>query len=175
MRKLHLLVGLIIAVFIIALSQVGETQDKERRDTNTWVESMVKTVVQITEKQVDQNEEVPVAVAGLRGNQKKSSSMKPYWKGDLSRRAPDYKDYNIIQVQMQKQDYRKAIQLVNRFKKEHPNSKLLPEVQFTLGLAHAAIGNQKKATLAFEEFIHQFPDHDLADSSREGIERLGNT
>jgi TolA-binding protein len=143
-------------------------------DLSSWLQAMMEKVVEVTEQKLsnDSQKESNVAVAGLRGNEDEVAKLEPYWKGEITRRSSDYKDYQEIETVMQKGNYQKALELMSVFRKKYHESKLLPQIYFNQGLAYAGVGNNKAAVKAFRLLIDYFPQHELVEPSKSGIERL---
>lgn len=158
-----------IAVLMIA----GSAGAKESPlDLTSWLDAMLHRVAVATEQHLQKEGDVPVAVAGLRGSEQKAGQLEPFWKGDMTVRSLDYQAYREIERRMQEGKYADALRLSDEFKKRYAKSRLLPEVQFTTGLAYAGMGNHKQAVASFEELIKLYPQHELVDASKEGIARL---
>ncbi len=60
---------------------------------------------------------------------------------------------------MQEGAYQEALAGINQFKGQFIKSRLMPQVQFTLGLALAGLGKNKEAVTAFQDVIKQYPEH----------------
>lgn len=137
-----------------------------------WLSSMLSKVVSFAQSQVKKEDDVPVAVAGLRGSQKKEADIEPYWKGEITVRSQDFKVWKEIEKKMQEGAYQEALTRINQFKGQFNKSRLMPQVQFTMGLALAGLGKNKEAVSAFQDVIKQYPDHELVGACKEGITRL---
>ena len=137
-----------------------------------WLSGMLSKVVSFAQSQVKKDDEVPVAVAGLRGSQKKEVELEPYWKGEVTVRPQDFKAWKEIEKKMQEGAYQEALAGINQFKGQFIKSRLMPQVQFTLGLALAGLGKNKEAVTAFQDVIKQYPEHELVGACKEGITRL---
>jgi len=170
--KTKIWIGLVIALFIATPSFARKKVDPQ---LSGWLEDMLAKVVVLAEQHINKSKsdkDTPVAVAGLRGSERKGEKMEPYWKGELSLRSPDVQLYQKMERLMQDGKYAKALGLSDQFKNKFSKSKLLPEVYFTRGLAYAGLGRSKKAVQAFNVLIKSFPQHELVDASKSGIARL---
>jgi len=137
-----------------------------------WLSTMLAKAVAIAQSQLKKDDEVPVAVAGLRGTQKKETEIEPYWKGDVTVRSQDFKVWKDIEKKMQEGAYQEALTRIQDFKSHYNKSRLMPQVQFTMGLALAGMGKNKDAVSAFQDVIKQYPEHELVGACKEGITRL---
>lgn len=137
-----------------------------------WLSMMLSKAVAIAQSQLKKEDEVPVAVAGLRGAQKKETEIEPYWKGEVTVRSQDFKTWKEIEKKMQEGAYQEALSRIQDFKGKFSKSRLMPQVQFTMGLALAGLGKNKDAVLAFQDVIKQYPEHELVGACKEGISRL---
>ena len=162
--------------FVLTLGFSQMLRAAPESDLTSWLTSMVSRVAAVAEEKLAQRDsQVPVAAAGLRGSEQSKQSMEPYWKGELTTRSPDYQAYHQIELKMQEGRYTDSLNLIQAFQQKFPKSRLIPEVRFTAGLAYAGLGQSKPALAAFEDVVKQYPNHELAEPSRQGIARLKKT
>ncbi|MEM7208338.1 MAG: tetratricopeptide repeat protein [Pseudomonadota bacterium] len=113
--------------------------------------------------------------AGIRGSEATEDLLSPYWKNDLSQ-DPDY----VNEISLFSQGNRlavdgnleKAIVAFESFLKNYPQSDLLANAQFALGVAYSQSGEQGQAVKVLSEFIDNHESHILASDARDLLELM---
>lgn len=114
---------------------------------------------------------VPTAVAGLRGaEQEKGKELTPYWKG--KEKSKDGAAMAKVESLLNKKDFEGAIDILKAFGQAYPDSPLKPVADLSLAYAYAQAGKTDKARSTFEDFLKDYPNHELASDAKTGIELL---
>lgn len=89
--------------------------------------------------------------------------------------APKYL-YRAIRVTMSMNDGQRAMKLIDRSINEYNNGPRYAEVVFLKAYVYEnLLGNYGKASEIYRDFIHNFPDHELADDAQVAIQNMGKT
>lgn len=114
---------------------------------------------------------VPTSVAGLRGaEQEKEKELVPYWKG--KEKGKDGAAMTEIESLVSRKEFVKAIEALKSFGPSYPDSPLKPTSVLMLAYCYTQTGKEGAAKLAFEEFLKNYPNHELAADAKVGIEIL---
>ena len=107
------------------------------------------------------------AVAGIKGAEKGSEELTPYWKGEEeSTLDKEIERYGIASGLMEKGKYAEAVVVLESFREEFPKSALLSQVIFSEGLCQIEAGNREAATLLMKEFIENYPDDEFTSDAK---------
>lgn len=116
---------------------------------------------------------VPTSVAGLRGaEQEKEKELVPYWKG--KEKDKDAAAMSDIEDLINKNEFVGAIEALKSFGPSYPDSPLKPASVLMLAYCYTQTGKQGDARLAFENFLKDYPNHELALDAKAGIEFIKN-
>ncbi len=103
------------------------------------------------------------AVAGIKGAEKGSEELAPYWKGEEeSTLDQEIERYGIASNLMEQGQFAEAVVVLESFREEFPRSSLLSQVIFSAGLCQLESGNKEAATLLIKEFIESYPYNEFA-------------
>ncbi len=84
--------------------------------------------------------------------------------------------YRAVNVSMGMGDGQKAMQLIDRSINKYPAGIYLPEIVFLKAYVYEnLLGRYGKASEIYRDFIHRFPDHELADDAQVAIQNMGKT
>lgn len=103
-------------------------------------------------------------VAGVRGSETTTSTLKPYWKGDKANDAEYVKEvtaYTRAQTAADEGKYQEAAQAFTQFVSDYPKSELKPQAEFAAALAQMSNGNSAIATQDLDRFAKSYPAHPL--------------
>ena len=108
------------------------------------------------------------AVAGVKGAEKGSEELSPYWKGDGNARLnEEIERYAVAEELMEEGKYSEAIVAINSFREEFPASRFLPNLLFAKGLCYLRLDRMDEATKEFGDFLEDYPDHEMvADANK---------
>lgn len=116
---------------------------------------------------------IPTAAAGLRGvEQEKGKDLAPYWKG--KEKSKDGAAMAKAESLINKKDFNGAIDILKSFGQQYSDSPLKPVALLSLAYAYTEAGKSDEARGVFENFLTDYPDHELASDARTGIELLKN-
>ncbi len=122
----------------------------------------------------DSNKQVTL-VAGVRGAETTTSTLKPYWKGDKTN-DPSYLNevnaFNKAQGLANSGDFKQAATAFDAFLTTYPDSTLKPNAQFALGLAYAGIPEKAKGVSILQTFVQTNPKHPLTGDANRVIAEL---
>jgi len=114
-------------------------------------------------------------VAGVRGAESTTSTLKPYWKGDKTN-DPAYLNevnaFNKAQAFANSGDFKQAATAFDGFLTGYPDSSLKPNAQFALGLAYAGVADKARGVSALQTFVQGHPKHPLASDANRVIAEL---
>jgi TolA-binding protein len=114
---------------------------------------------------------VPTSVAGLRGaEQEKGKELTPYWKG--KGKSKDSAAMAKVEALINKKDFNGAIDMLKSFGQQYPDSPLKPIAVLSLAYAYTEAGKSGEAKVTFENFLNEYPEHELAADARAGLEFL---
>ena len=103
-------------------------------------------------------------VAGVRGAETTSSTLKPYWKGDKTKDpayAQEVAAYGQAQGLADAGDLKQAAVALDGFIKTYPASTLKPNAVFATGLVYAGLGDKARSSAMLQTFVKDYPDHPL--------------
>ena len=103
-------------------------------------------------------------VAGVRGSEATTSTLKPYWKGDKANDAEYVKEitaYTRAQAAADEGKYKDAVQAFTQFVSDYPKSELKPQAEFAVALAQLSSGNSAIAAQELDRFAKSYPAHPL--------------
>ncbi|MBI5047423.1 MAG: outer membrane protein assembly factor BamD [Deltaproteobacteria bacterium] len=114
---------------------------------------------------------IPTSVAGLRGaEQEKGKDLTPYWKG--KEKSKDSAAMAKVEALINKKDFNGAIDMLRSFGQQYPDSPLKPIAVLSLAYAYTEAGKAGEAKITFENFLNEYPEHELASDARAGLELL---
>lgn len=170
---------LVFAAYVpgIRAEEAGKEQSKkvikkqevsEKSSAADFMASMWSKIVRSGKKK---SSAVPTAVAGLRGaEQEKEKELTPYWKG--KDKGKDGAAMTEIEALINKKEFAGAIEALKSFGPSYPDSPLKPTSVLMLGYCYTQTGKEDAAKLAFEGFLKEYPNHELAAEAKAGIEIL---
>lgn len=173
--RIMLMALLLIAAAVprISAEEAGREQVKkgiksEKSSAADFLASFWSKIVRSGKKK---SSAVPTAVAGLRGEeQEKEKELTPYWKG--KEKSKDGPAMTEIEALINKKEYAGAIEALKSFGPSYPDSPLKPTSVLMLGYCYTQTGKEEAAKLAFEGFLKDYPNHELAADAKAGIEIL---
>ncbi len=84
--------------------------------------------------------------------------------------------YRAVNLSMGMGDGQKAMELIDKSINKYPNGVHLPEIVFLKAYVYENyLGRMGKASEIYRDFIHRFPDHELADDAQVAIQNMGKT
>lgn len=177
---------IVIAIFTIAVviftgisaSDAQETRKEKKgiskkagvegKGMHYWVSSFWSKVATVGKRG---RSTIPTAVAGVKGaEQEKNKELTPYWKG--KEKSKDGAAMTEIESLINQKDFAKAIDSLKSFRETYPDSPLKPIAILSLAYCYVEDGKTDEAKLVFEDFIKNYPDHELSADAKEGIELL---
>jgi len=102
------------------------------------------------------------AVAGVKGAEKGSEELKPYWAGEeQSSDNLGIEQYISAESLMEEGKYSEAIIAFDSFRETFKGSKYEGNAIFSTSLCYLQIEQEEAAAKALDSFISSFPDHEL--------------
>lgn len=149
---------------------VGKEALSEKGGTADFMASFWSKIVKTGKKRTSS---VPTAVAGLRGaEQEKEKELAPYWKG--REKDKDAAAISEIEDLITKKEFPAAIEALKAFGPSFQDSPLKPTAVLMLAYCYTQTGKQGDARLTFEEFLKDYPNHELAVDARAGVDVIKN-
>jgi len=114
-------------------------------------------------------------IAGVRGAETTTSTLKPYWKDDKTTDPVYAKEVQSLNQAMKLADAGKlttAAKAFDGFLKRYPESRLKSTAQFGLGLAYAELGQKDRGLAALRAFKTENPKHPLTPDATRVIQTL---
>lgn len=148
--------------------EVKKGEAVEKAELKDWMASFWSRLSKIRKKE---ETAVPTAVIGLKGaEQDKTKELTPYWKG--REKSRDVTVMAEIESLIAKKDLAGAIEALKTFGPSYPDSPLKPVAVLSLAYCYAQSGKPNEARAAFEGFLKDYPNHELAAEAKAGIELL---
>ena len=133
----------------------------------------LRSVSPKSETQADAKE--AVATAGIRGNEATDDLLAPYWKDDLSNDAAFQESIDLFAKGNRyavQGDMEKAIVAFESFLDNYPDSDLIPNAKFALGVAYSQFGEQGQAVRILSAFVEENNAHFLVDDARQLLQLM---
>lgn len=173
--SIFLAVAFVVSLGIIGLhaedkgkEPAKKVEAKEKAGLHDWMASFWAKVTKVGKKGPSN---VPTSVAGLRGaEQEKGKELTPYWKG--KEKTKDGAAMGKAESLINKKDFGGAIEILKPFGQTYPDSPLRPVALLSLAYCYAEAGKQTDAKTAFEGFLKDYPEHELAADAKAGLELL---
>lgn len=147
---------------------INKKREAEGKGMNYWMSLFWSKVATVGKRGPST---IPTAVAGVKGaEQEKGKELTPYWKG--KEKSKDGAQMAEIESLINQKDFAKAIESLKSFGETYSDSPLKPIAILSLAYCYAETGKTDEAKLAFEDFLKNYPDHELAADARAGIELL---
>ncbi len=114
------------------------------------------------------------AVAGVKGAEKGSEELSPYWKGDQKRDLKkEIEKFSVAEDLMEEEKYSEAIIALESFREEFPMSRFMPNAVFSKGLCLLKLDRKDDAVNELRKFLETYPKHDLATDATQLVTVLG--
>ncbi len=126
--------------------------------------SRVRTIMISDEEAISEDGVRYSSTAGIRGSKSKADILKPIWKGKRKdKKLPaDARLYNEAKADFEKEDYKSAVAKMTEFQKVYKYSQIRPQAFLLLAISQAKDNNTQEAIKTLEEFLKEFPDHELS-------------
>lgn len=113
------------------------------------------------------------AVAGVKGAEKGSEELAPYWKGEKkSTLNKEIEKYAIAEDLMEDGKYSEAIISFDSFIEEYPTSRFAPNAMFSRELCLLKTDQVDEAKKGLNAFIDAYPSHELTADAEELMSAL---
>lgn len=113
------------------------------------------------------------AVAGVKGAEKGSEELKPYWKGEEADRSEaEIERYMSAEDLLEKGNYAEALVAFKSFREDFSKSRHFPMAVFSEGICLLKLGQNIEAASLLENFISAYPEHDLVPEAKKILQLL---
>ncbi|MBE9502679.1 MAG: tetratricopeptide repeat protein [Proteobacteria bacterium] len=176
MTRIMLIFTLFLSADLISVnyqSQVNAGQSVEKKSTLSMFDRIWMKIRSLSPKKKRRTTES--AVAGVKGREKGSEELAPYWKGEKESTLDKEVDkYAIADDLMEQGKFSEALIAFDSFREEFPLSRFIANARFSRELCLLKMDQKDAAIKGLKEFIDDYPEHELIPDAKDMIAALNN-
>ena len=174
MTRILLIFTLFLAadlIYVNCHSQLNAGQSVEKKSTLSMFDRIWMKIRSLSPKKKRRTTES--AVAGVKGKEKGSEELAPYWKGEKKSTLDKEVDkYAIAEDLMEQGKFYEAVVAFDSFREEFPLSQFIANARFSRELCLLKTGQKDTAIKGLKEFINDYPEHELSPDAKNMIAEL---